>query len=351
MSETWGANPDQLRDFAKQCGASSQTLTDISANLSAVINNPFIWKGPDAERTRDRWNSVMRLQMISATTSLDRAVDELIKQAEDQQRTSDDYGGPGGPGTPGAPGTPGVPGAPGSADEPLLAGGLLGAALAAFRNGWSTYGLIKAPFTLMRNAYGIGHMFNLGMDAFTNVRGWEAILNKLPSRSIPYNLMDSATDLLGAKNLQKYIPQLRSASGFFAEKPWLFAGGKFEWLGKGGLGRGLGWLGVGLSAYDTVESFVEGDVTGGLISGARTALGVACFLPPPAGTVAQVASVAWAAYDFFSDPGVQEWIGDAGQNVADFASDAVDNVGDFAEDVGEGIQDLGSGVADFLGFG
>lgn len=340
MSETWGANPDQLLNFAKQCGAASQSLTDISASLSVAINNPSMWKGPDADRTRDRWNSVMRLQMLTASTSLDRAADQLVRQAEDQLRTSDDGDGLPGGGGPGA----------GDGSGGVLAAGLL-AGLSAFRNGWSVYGLVKAPFTLLRNAWGIGHMASLGWGAFSNAKGWEAILKKLPSRSIPYNLMDSATDLLGARNLQKYFPQLRSMSGLFEEQAMLFKGSRLEWLGKGGLGRGLGWLGVGINGFDAVAAARAGEWDKAATSGIKTALGIACFAPPPVGTVAQVASVGWAAYDFFSDPGVQEWMGDAGEKVADVASDTVDNAGEFVEDVGEGIKDLGEGAASFLGFG
>ena len=138
------------------------------------------------------------------------------------------------------------------------------------------------------------------------------------------------------------------SKGFFAETPQLFKGGNLEWLGKGGLGRGLGWLGVGLIDYDTIAGLAEGDMNKATISGATTALGVACFLPPPAGTVAQVISVGWAVYDI---PVVHDFVNNKVKAPGDGIASAVTDPGKFASDVGDGIKDLGKGAAKFLGFG
>ena len=69
MTETLGANPDQLRALAQQCGTGAQSLLDISSTVSAVINNPGVWKGSDADRTRQQWNTVLRMQILSASTT------------------------------------------------------------------------------------------------------------------------------------------------------------------------------------------------------------------------------------------------------------------------------------------
>jgi hypothetical protein len=171
--------------------------------------------------------------------------------------------------------------------------------------------------------------------------------------------METVTDGLGLKNLNKYFPALDGAKGFFEEAPLFFKdqGKVMESLGKGGLGRGLGWLGVGLSAFDTVNYAAEGKTGDAVWSGVKTAMGVACFLPPPAGTVFQVASAAVAIYEI---PVVKEFVngtvaaaGDAiGKGytaVADTVSNAIKDPGKFANDVGKGINDLGKGVVDFFG--
>jgi hypothetical protein len=337
MSETWGANPEQLRDFAQQCGTGAQTLTGISAVVTAVINDPSRWQGNDADRMRDRWNSGMRMQIFAATSTLERVSLELLEHAAEQEQASSDGGGGGIPGV-------SATGPGGSAASAAAAAGFG----AAFRNGWSVYGRTKALAGLAKNLYQVGWMGVNHPEAFRNAALWRQMAGKLPALSAPYNLMDSAGDLLGLRNLQKYFPQLGKMSSIFAEEAWLFKGTQAEWLGKGGLGRGLGWLGVGLNAYDTVDAIADGDTGKALASGAKTVLGVACFLPPPAGTAAQIASAAWAVYDI---PVVKDFVHDVGSAVGSGVSNAVSETGEFVEDVGDGIKDLGKGAAKFLGFG
>jgi hypothetical protein len=214
----------------------------------------------------------------------------------------------------------------------------------AFRDGWKKYGQLKALLGLPKNLYGLGAMASRGLDAFMDASQWK----KLAGRSIPYNLMDSATDLLGLKDLQKYFPNLNGMKGFFADSPLFFKGqgNVMESLGKGGLGRGLGWLGVGLGAFDTVKYATEGKVGDAVWSGVKTGLGVACFLPPPAGTAAQVISAGIAIYEI---PAVKHFVNDGAKAVADTVSNAVKDTGKFVDDVGDNLKDAGKGVKDFFG--
>jgi hypothetical protein len=129
------------------------------------------------------------------------------------------------------------------------------------------------------------------------------------------------------------------------EKPWLGAGTKLEWLGKSGLARGLGWAGVGFSAYDSVKSFADGDVKGGLASAGKGLLGVGCFLPPPAGTVCQVASVGIAVYENW------DTISSVGKDIGEGVVNAVKDPGKFVSDTKDTLVDAGKSVGKFLGFG
>jgi hypothetical protein len=158
-------------------------------------------------------------------------------------------------------------------------------------------------------------------------------------------LIDKASDIASLKNLHNYIGPLKNFEGLFAEKPWLGAGTKYEWLGKSGLARGLGWAGVGFSAVDSVRSFADGDIKGGVGSALKAGLGVGCFLPPPAGTVCQVASVGVAIYENW------DTISSVGKNVGEGIADAVKDPGKFVSDAGNTVKDAGKSVGKFLGFG
>ena len=333
----YGADPEQLRALAKQFSSGSNQIRSSLETVSSLVNSTQSWQGPDASAFQQRWNSQVKQLGNTVVHALELGSTTLIKNADEQTATSQVDGGPGG-GGPGAPGTPGNPG-PGGPGSPSDPGGN------AFRDGWSIYGQIKAGLGLPKNLYGLGWMANAGWDMFKDANQWA----KLASRSAPYNLMDSATDLLGLKNLNKYFPALNGAKGLFAESAFLFQGkgSILESLGKGGLGRGLGWLGVGMNGFDTVSKAMDGDVGGAVWSGVKTGLGVACFLPPPAGTVAQVASAAIAIYEI---PVVKDFVDNGVKAIGDTVSSAIKDPGKFVNDVGDGLKNAGEGVKDFFGW-
>ena len=333
----YGADPDQLRALAKQFSSGSNQIRSSLETVSSLVNSTQSWQGPDASAFQQRWNSQVKQLGNTVVHALELGSTTLIKNADEQTATSQVDGGPGG-GGPGAPGGPGSggPGSPGgSGANPWQ----------SFRDGWGDYGMLKNFLGLPKNLYGLGAMASRGVDAFMDAKEWA----KLASRSAPYNLMDSATDLLGLKNLNKYFPALNGAKGFFEDSKWLFQGkGEImESLGKNGLGRGLGWLGVGLNGFDAVSSAMDGDVQGALASGGKAILGVACFLPPPAGTVAQVASAAIAIYEI---PAVKEFVDNGVKAVGDTVSSAIKDPGKFVSDVGDNIKNAGEGVKDFFGW-
>jgi uncharacterized protein YukE len=357
----YGADPDQLRALAKQFSSGSNQIRSSLETVSSLVNSGQNWRGPDASAFVQRWNSSVKSLGNTVVHALEVEATTLIKNADEQTAASSVGGSGGGPGGNGGPGGSG-PGGSGPGGPNGSGGPGSSTPWDAFRDGWKEYGLTKAMFGLPKNLYGLNAMWNLGPAVFKDADIWKL----LPELDDTYRVMDTVTDGLGLKNLNKYFPVLDGAKGFFEEAPLFFKdqGKVMESLGKGGLGRGLGWLGVGLGAFDTVNYAAEGKTGDAVWSGVKTAMGVACFLPPPAGTVFQVASAAAAIYDI---PVVKEFVngsvaaaGDAiGKGVdavgkgyaiaADSVSNAIKNPDKFISDVGKGIGDLGKGVADFFG--
>lgn len=336
----WGADVDQLRTLARQFGNSADALAQQSMQLSGQINNSPAWKGQDAEHFRSDWNGNHRMLLQQAASALKQESKKLLENANQQEKASDAAGSGSAPGYGLAPHAAGNPSAANPWGPDWLAKG------SPFRDAWGLRGMAKNALDLPKNVFGLAVMASKGLDVFTDAARWA----KLPGQSVTYNLLDSGTDILGLKNLQKYIPALNQFGGIFKESPWLFKGqgSMLESLGKGGLGRGLGWAGVGLNAFDTAAYIAQDKPEEALWSGAKTALGVACFLPPPAGTICAVASAGIAIYEI---PAVKEFVNGTASDVADTVASAVKDPGKFVEDTGEKLADLGSSAASFLGFG
>jgi hypothetical protein len=338
----WGADVAQLRTLAQQFGKTSETLLQQSTTLTSAINGNTSWKGADGARFKSEWNGSHRALIQKTALALKAESKRLMTHAEQQEKASN--ASTVGAASAGIAGIAGIAAGVGAASNPWgpdwLAKG------SPFRDAWGLRGMAKTAFDLPKNVFGLATMASKGLDNFTDAARWA----KLPATSATYNLLDSATDLIGLKNLQKYVPALNKFDGIFKESAWLFKGqgSVLESLGKGGLGRGLGWAGVGLNGFDTVKNIAEGNGEAALWSGAKTALSVACFLPPPAGTVCAVASATIAIYEI---PAVKEFVNGAASNVADAVGAAVKDPGKFVEDTGKNLADLGSGAASFLGFG
>ena len=316
MTGTLGANPDQLRSLAQHCSTGAQSLLDISSSVSAVVNNPGFWKGTDADQTRQQWNTVLRMQILSASSSLDRAKSELLEQAADQERTSSDADGGGGPGmTPaGGPGRTPIPGEDGNVPGPDW---LLGPD-SPFRDGWDIYQLIKAFPNMRAGLFDIGAMLTPALrSGFLDPEAWTA----LRSSNMLSGFFNTSGDLFDG-NWHTALNLTEGSRAFTA----------FDVLGKG-----LGVVGTGLDLYDTVVHLNNGDAGDAIYSGAKTVLGVASFFPPPVGTVAMVASGALAIYD--NVPVVHDAVNAVGGAIADTA-----------EDVGGALSDGAEAVGDFFGF-
>lgn len=362
----WGADVAQLRTLAQQFGKTSETLLQQSTTLTSAINGNTAWKGADGARFTSEWNSGHRALIQKTAFALKAESKRLLTHAEQQEKASNAAAGTGG-----GPGSLGAAGGNWAALGGAAVVGGVRAAMGVQKN-------IKAPLTLAKHVGQYGWVLKnqraelaqtmltkgrhrLGGPAFDSRhlgqttagnRALEVLLKDTGKSNRILARIDKASDIVSLKNLhnytgplEKFIKPLGKIEGFFAEKPGFGAGGKAEWLGKTGLARGLGWLGVGFNAYDSAQSFANGDLEGGAVSLGKAALGVGCFLPPPVGTVCQVASVGVAIYENW------ETISSVGKNVGEGIANAVKDPGKFVSDAQDTVKDAGTSVAKFFGVG
>jgi uncharacterized protein YukE len=334
----YGADPEQLRALAKQFSSGSNQIRSSLETVSSLVNSTQSWKGPDAAAFQQRWNSHVVQLGNTVAHALELGSTTLIKNADEQTATSQVDGGPGGNGGPGGSGPGAGPGGgPGGSKAPGDSGFSLGDA-------WEKYGDLKLAVDLPRGLYGLTWLKAHGLDILDRA-DWA----RIPARSAPYNLMDSASDLLGGKNLSKYFPALNISDDVLDASTGL-AGAKntmLDFLGKGGIGKGLGVLGVGLDGIDTVKKLTEGDMGGAAWSATKTTLGVLALTPTPIGLVAGGVSLGIAAYE--NIPIVKDFVDGGAKMVADAASDVAEEASNFTKDVGNNIKDAGEGVKNFLG--
>lgn len=319
MSDVWGSNPAQLRELAQLCSQGSTTITAASTALGAAINNPFMWKGSDADRVRQQWNGSMRLHLFAATDALEKVSAELLGHADEQETASEEGGGAGLPG-------PGVPFAPGQGGQGGQAGQAGQDPDSPFMQAWNTYNAIKAVPNMRAGLYDIAALLHAGgpfdAAAFQALRNSDALSG----------LFNTSSDLFDGK--------WHTAFGL-ADGTKAFAAFK-------GLGTGLGLLGAGLDTYDAISSYQDGEYGDAAYSATKAVLGGLSFAPPPVGTAAMVASGALALYD--NVPFIHDGVNAAGAAIAHGATAAADAVGDAADAVGDTLSDGAEAVGDFFGF-
>jgi uncharacterized protein YukE len=353
----WGADVAQLRTLAQQFGQVSDTLLQTSSHLTNQINSAPAWTGNDASHFRSSWNGSHRALIQQTARALKDESKKLLDNANEQEKASDAA-----PGSGGGPGTLGIPGG----TLPGVLGGALVGGLGALRVGMDIQKYIKAPLTLAKHAGQYGWVLKnqradfvqsfvqgrhrIGGPGFAAHRlmGNSALDDMLKGSSAAnrgIGLIDKASDIASLKNLNLHVPGLSRFGPLLEEKPWIGAGTKLEWLGKSGLGRTLGWAGVGFSAYDSVKAFSEGKVEAGLGSAFKAGLGIGSFMPPPVGTVCQVASVGILVYENW------ETISSVGKNIGEGIANAVKDPGKFVSNTADTLSNGVKSVGNFLGLG
>lgn len=357
----WGADVAQLRMLAQNFGQTSETLLQQSTALTSAINNNTSWKGADSARFTSDWNGSHRAIIQQTARALKQESRRLMTQADEQEKASN-----------AAPGSGGGPLGPlgHGAGAWAAAGGILAGGVAGIKGFMGVQKNIKAPLTLAKTVGQYGWVLKnqredlvkalftkgrhrLGGPGFEMRNLWqttagnktlEGLLKDSSKASRTLNAIDKASDAASLKNLNSFIKPLDKLGGLVAEKPWLGAGKSWEWLGKSGIARGLGWAGVGFNTFDSVSKFADGDIKGGAFSAGKAALGVGCFLPPPVGTVCQVASVGIAVYENWGT------ITSVGKDIGEGVVNAVKDPGKFVSDTANNVKDAGKSVAKFFGF-
>ncbi|SMG28628.1 WXG100 family type VII secretion target [Agreia pratensis] len=328
----YGADPEQLRALAKQFSSGSNQIRSSLETVSSLVNSTQSWQGPDAGAFQQRWNSQVKQLGNTVVHALELGSTTLIKNADEQTATSQVDGGAGGNGGPGGNGSDKGPG-PGTPKSPSDPGFFEPGS--SFRDAWSKYGNLTTYADLWKVARGTTDWGFRGLPMFAG-------------NTAPYRLLDSMADVIKLDNLNKYIPALNISDDVLNSSTGLMGvkNGVLNFVGEGGLGKGLGALGVGLDAYDAVTSAAKGEYGDAAWSATKAALGAASFLPPPAGTVAGVVSLGIAVYEI---PAVKEFVDNGAKAVADTVSNAVKDPGKFANDVANNLKDAGEGVKNFLG--
>lgn len=284
----YGADIEQLRILATTFEDKSNQLSSAVQVIAGSVDQ-IPWFGPSGEMFREEWEVGHAPGLRDAASSLLSAAEALVRNADAQDETSNDYDGGiiGGP----YPGGNPFAGAEGNATGTVEEDGWLNSLISDIGLGASWAGAIEfAAETAYR--YGAG-LWGLADD----------------------------------------IP----------------AG--FGWAGKaiGWAGVALGgWtIGQGIAEGDWWK-VGDGAITAGLGLGA--VLAGAALVSNPVGWAILGAGAAWAVADIFIDGNITEaaWngISNAGEWAWDTAGDAADWVGDTAGDVWDGATDVAGDIYD-----
>jgi len=87
----WGADVEQLRALATAMRERTQTLEATRTQVDSLMDG-LDWFGPSGEEFRAEWSSMHRANMSAAIDTLTQAGDTLDRNADDQERTSEDAG-------------------------------------------------------------------------------------------------------------------------------------------------------------------------------------------------------------------------------------------------------------------
>lgn len=298
MSETLGANVEQLESLAERFSSSAETLRGIRSTLSVGVISNTGWLGPDADALRASWDSHQMAILLAANT-LDRGSRELLEQARQQEATSDAGSGAIG----GSPAGPGLPGRPAghTPDEDFSIFEALGEVIGFGADAWR-------PFKFLRNAE----------QFLANAR----ILDLTDMRNISL-----ATEFLDESS--KLTKWSRFAGPLLA--PLGIAGGIHDVFNP----EYEGWRGVGDRLAGGVGAFASGG-TLLLAAGALGPVGAAVVVG------AGLAAGAWALGNYVYDnwDNITQWSSNAWDATTDFAGDAWEGATDLADSVTEGVGDF-----------
>ena len=309
----FGANTEVLRQIAGQFRTEGGDTRDAGTTSNSEVQD-VEWIGPDADRFREDYESVVLAGIQALAEALEGLDTDLIKHADDQDRTSEVGGGQGG-----------------GFD---LLGWFKGALQHAFNFIWSD---LRSPLRLarflmeagyaLRNPSVLGNFFKVSWEGIT---GWRNGVGKIAGAGIEaalensklggiYGPLKKATDFLNLKWASVPFEQGlgKALSAIPGVTPEGVASKINDFFGKEGrlLGRGLGGIGVGLDTFSAYQHFSNGEMGAGAYSTVKAGLGVASFIPGPIGWTAAGISLGLAAYD--NIPVVHNAVNWVGGKIAD----------------------------------
>ncbi|WP_125773494.1 WXG100 family type VII secretion target [Antribacter gilvus] len=83
----WGLNVSQVRELGQRLTQKAEEVDQIVNQVSAQVES-VSWKGPDAERFKNEWNSQHKTALKKAAESLREAGRNATKNAQMQEQTS-----------------------------------------------------------------------------------------------------------------------------------------------------------------------------------------------------------------------------------------------------------------------
>lgn len=103
MNNMIGADPEQLREFARAALKGSEQLARAESMISTSLSQSR-WQGPDSQRFKAKWGSDHRTRLKTVGAELRDIASALKRNAEEQEKASAvDSGGAGGAGGSGGP--------------------------------------------------------------------------------------------------------------------------------------------------------------------------------------------------------------------------------------------------------
>ncbi len=82
-----GADVEQLDQLSKKFDQEAQALSQATSQITAQVNSTW-WKGPDAEKFRNEWESQFASQLKKISEALRQVGTVVRKQAQQQRQTS-----------------------------------------------------------------------------------------------------------------------------------------------------------------------------------------------------------------------------------------------------------------------
>lgn len=88
MTGFYGADTDELRQFATLMANRATAIADLRSRLEPLVHDESSWTGPDAERFRADWASGPGTQVITQAEQLRAFGTDLTRQADEQDAVS-----------------------------------------------------------------------------------------------------------------------------------------------------------------------------------------------------------------------------------------------------------------------